>query len=113
MAASAEGNQRLLMYALPVVFTPFIISFPAGLVDLLDHDQRVDDGPAVGGQEGDPAATQEVEDENTPRRRLAAAAQEETAALSRPAYSRADRASARTGGRLAPAAASTERRIAQ
>ena len=32
MAASAEGNQRLLMYALPVVFTPFIISFPAGLV---------------------------------------------------------------------------------
>jgi YidC/Oxa1 family membrane protein insertase len=32
MAASAEGNQRLLMYALPVVFTPFIITFPAGLV---------------------------------------------------------------------------------
>ena len=32
MAASAEGNQRLMMYALPVVFTPFIISFPAGLV---------------------------------------------------------------------------------
>lgn len=32
MAASAEGNQRLLMYALPVVFTPFIINFPAGLV---------------------------------------------------------------------------------
>jgi YidC/Oxa1 family membrane protein insertase len=32
MAASAEGNQRLMMYALPVVFTPFIINFPAGLV---------------------------------------------------------------------------------
>jgi YidC/Oxa1 family membrane protein insertase len=32
MAASAEGNQKLLMYALPVFFTPFIISFPAGLV---------------------------------------------------------------------------------
>jgi YidC/Oxa1 family membrane protein insertase len=32
MAASAEGNQRLMMYALPVVFTPFIISFPAGLI---------------------------------------------------------------------------------
>jgi YidC/Oxa1 family membrane protein insertase len=32
MAASAEGNQRLLMYALPVFFTPFIIGFPAGLV---------------------------------------------------------------------------------
>jgi YidC/Oxa1 family membrane protein insertase len=32
MAASAEGNQRLLMYALPVFFTPLVISFPAGLV---------------------------------------------------------------------------------
>src|SRR2546422_465226 len=32
MAMSAEGNQRLMMYALPVLFTPFIISFPAGLV---------------------------------------------------------------------------------
>jgi YidC/Oxa1 family membrane protein insertase len=32
MAASAEGNQRLMMYALPVVFTPFVINFPAGLL---------------------------------------------------------------------------------
>ena len=32
MAMSAEGNQRLMMYALPVLFTPFVISFPAGLV---------------------------------------------------------------------------------
>jgi YidC/Oxa1 family membrane protein insertase len=32
MASSAEGNQRLMMYALPVVFTPFVINFPAGLV---------------------------------------------------------------------------------
>jgi YidC/Oxa1 family membrane protein insertase len=32
MAASAEGNQRRRMYALPVFFTPLIISFPAGLV---------------------------------------------------------------------------------
>ena len=32
MAASAEGNQRLMMYALPVFFTPFVINFPAGLV---------------------------------------------------------------------------------
>ena len=32
MAMSAEGNQRLLMYALPVFFTPFIINFPAGLI---------------------------------------------------------------------------------
>jgi YidC/Oxa1 family membrane protein insertase len=32
MAVSAEGSQRLLMYALPVFFTPFIISFPSGLI---------------------------------------------------------------------------------
>ena len=32
MAASAEGSQRLLMFALPVIFTPIIINFPAGLV---------------------------------------------------------------------------------
>jgi YidC/Oxa1 family membrane protein insertase len=32
MAMSAEGNQRLMMYALPVFFTPFIISFPTGLI---------------------------------------------------------------------------------
>ena len=32
MAASAEGSQRLMMYALPVIFTPIIINFPSGLV---------------------------------------------------------------------------------
>ena len=32
MASSAEGSQKLMMYALPVFFTPFIISFPAGLI---------------------------------------------------------------------------------
>jgi YidC/Oxa1 family membrane protein insertase len=32
MASSAEGGQKLMMYALPVFFTPFIISFPAGLI---------------------------------------------------------------------------------
>ncbi len=31
-AAQAEGTQRILMFALPVIFTPFIISFPAGLI---------------------------------------------------------------------------------
>ncbi len=31
-AAQAEGAQRLILFALPVVFTPFIISFPAGLI---------------------------------------------------------------------------------
>jgi YidC/Oxa1 family membrane protein insertase len=32
MAAQAEGSQRLLMYALPVFFTPLVISFPSGLI---------------------------------------------------------------------------------
>jgi YidC/Oxa1 family membrane protein insertase len=32
MAASAEGSQRIIMFALPVIFTPLIINFPAGLV---------------------------------------------------------------------------------
>jgi YidC/Oxa1 family membrane protein insertase len=32
MAASADRNQRLLMFALPLIIVPFIISFPAGLV---------------------------------------------------------------------------------
>ena len=31
-AAQAEGAQRVLLFALPVIFTPFIISFPAGLI---------------------------------------------------------------------------------
>jgi len=32
MASSAEGSQRIMMYALPVIFTPIVIGFPAGLV---------------------------------------------------------------------------------
>src|SRR3954453_12054693 len=32
MSVTADRNQRLLMIALPVVFVPFIISFPAGLM---------------------------------------------------------------------------------
>jgi YidC/Oxa1 family membrane protein insertase len=32
MASSAEGSQRVMMYALPVIFTPIVIGFPAGLV---------------------------------------------------------------------------------
>ena len=31
-AAQAEGAQRIMLFALPVIFTPFIISFPAGLI---------------------------------------------------------------------------------
>jgi YidC/Oxa1 family membrane protein insertase len=30
--ASVEKNQRILMFALPFIFVPFILSFPAGLV---------------------------------------------------------------------------------
>jgi YidC/Oxa1 family membrane protein insertase len=32
MAASADRNQRILMFALPLIIVPFIIGFPAGLV---------------------------------------------------------------------------------
>jgi YidC/Oxa1 family membrane protein insertase len=32
MSASADRNQRMLMFGLPIVFVPFIISFPAGLI---------------------------------------------------------------------------------
>jgi YidC/Oxa1 family membrane protein insertase len=32
MAASADRNQRIIMFALPLVIVPFIIGFPAGLV---------------------------------------------------------------------------------
>ena len=58
MASSAEGSQRLMMYALPVIFTPFVINFPAGPGRLLDHDQPVDHGPAVGGEAGHPGAAE-------------------------------------------------------
>lgn len=31
-AQQAEGAQRVMLFALPVIFTPFIIGFPAGLI---------------------------------------------------------------------------------
>lgn len=31
-ASQAEGAQRIMLFALPVIFTPFIIGFPAGLI---------------------------------------------------------------------------------
>lgn len=31
-ASQAEGAQRIMMFALPVIFTPFILNFPAGLI---------------------------------------------------------------------------------
>jgi len=32
MSATADKSQRMIMFVLPVVFVPFIISFPAGLI---------------------------------------------------------------------------------
>jgi YidC/Oxa1 family membrane protein insertase len=32
MAVTAEKSQRIMMFALPLIFVPFIISFPAGLI---------------------------------------------------------------------------------
>jgi YidC/Oxa1 family membrane protein insertase len=32
MATTADKSQRMIMFALPVVFVPFIINFPAGLI---------------------------------------------------------------------------------
>jgi YidC/Oxa1 family membrane protein insertase len=32
MAVTADKSQRMLMFALPLIFVPFIISFPAGLI---------------------------------------------------------------------------------
>ncbi len=32
MATSSDRNQRMLMIALPFIFVPFILSFPAGLI---------------------------------------------------------------------------------
>jgi len=32
MAVTADKNQRMLMFALPFIFVPFVITFPAGLV---------------------------------------------------------------------------------
>ena len=47
MAVTADKSQRTMMMVLPFIFVPFIISFPAGLDPLLDHDQHLDDRPAV------------------------------------------------------------------
>ena len=32
MAATADRTQRMIMFGLPLIFVPFIISFPAGLI---------------------------------------------------------------------------------
>jgi YidC/Oxa1 family membrane protein insertase len=32
MSITADKNQRMLMFALPLIFVPFILSFPAGLI---------------------------------------------------------------------------------
>ena len=32
MSVTADKSQRMLMFVLPLIFVPFIISFPAGLI---------------------------------------------------------------------------------
>ncbi|HKF82504.1 MAG TPA: YidC/Oxa1 family membrane protein insertase, partial [Solirubrobacterales bacterium] len=32
MAVTADKSQRMMMFALPLIFVPFILSFPAGLI---------------------------------------------------------------------------------
>ena len=49
-ASQAEGAQRIMMFALPVIFTPFILSFPAGLIVYWITTNCLDDRPAVRGQ---------------------------------------------------------------
>ena len=84
MAASAEGNQRLLMYALPVFFTPFIISFPAGLVIYWITTNLWTMGQQWVVKKVIPPPPKQAEDRGTGGEAApAAAAQEETPALER------------------------------
>ena len=84
MAASAEGNQRLMMYALPGLLHAVRDQLPRRPDHLLDHDQPVDDGAAMGGEAGDSAPAEAdrsrgAGDEGP----TASAAQEETTPLTR------------------------------
>ena len=45
--ATADPNQRRLMLLLPVVFVVILYRYPAGSARVLDHDEPVDDRPAV------------------------------------------------------------------
>ena len=44
------------MFVLPLIFVPFVISFPAGPDRLLDHDQLLDDRPGNHDPTNDPGA---------------------------------------------------------
>ena len=46
MPATVDKTQRMIFMALPFIFVPFIIQFPAGLHRLLDHDEPLDREPA-------------------------------------------------------------------
>ena len=48
-----DKTQRQIMTFMPLVFVFVIINFPAGSARVLDHDQHLDDGPAVLHQAGD------------------------------------------------------------
>jgi YidC/Oxa1 family membrane protein insertase len=49
MAASQDRQQKILMFVLPVIFTPIVITFPAGLVVywITTNVWTMDDRPAV------------------------------------------------------------------
>ena len=80
MAARVDRQQRIIMFALPLVFAPFIATFPSGPRRLLDRDQRLDARPAVGrahvlaaareadpgGDRGGEAAAQATPEEEAP-----------------------------------------------
>ena len=51
MSATADKNQRRIFLALPFLFVAFIWQFPGRPARVLDHDERVDDPPAVHHQE--------------------------------------------------------------
>jgi YidC/Oxa1 family membrane protein insertase len=80
MSASVDKNQRLLMMALPFVFTPFIIGFPAGLIVywITTNFWTVGQGVIVRRQMGTASTPKKpptppdagVEDAAPPRRRL-------------------------------------------
>ena len=48
MASRADKNQRIIMFVLPFVFAPFVITLPGRPRRLLDLDQRLDPRPADG-----------------------------------------------------------------
>ena len=47
MSVTADKSQRTMMFVLPLIFVPFVISFPAGLIVYWITTNCLDDRPAV------------------------------------------------------------------